>query len=107
MEQVNQPLDLVEQEAQRQEAAVRREVERKLKAEDLQWLMSGKRGRRIVWRLLEFSGAHRIAFAGDTNQTMFNLGQQNFGLALEAWIFEACPDMYGVMRSEHFKDTNG
>jgi hypothetical protein len=66
---------------------------------DFKWLMSNKRGRRIIWRLLEKTGVFRTSFTGD-NATFFNEGQRNIGLMLISDIHEYCPEMYLTMLKE-------
>lgn len=67
--------------------------------EDFQWLMKDKRGRRIVWSLLERTGVFRSSFTGNS-ETFFREGQRNVGLFLMAQIHEACPEQYAVMLQE-------
>lgn len=68
-------------------------------AEDFKWLMSDKRGRRIVWGLLDRTGLYRSSFTGNS-QTFFNEGQRNVGLQYMALIHEHCADKYNLMVSE-------
>ena len=49
---------------------------------DLTWLMDGKRGRRIVWRLLDSAGVFRLSFSPDALQMAFAEGCRNEGLRL-------------------------
>lgn len=68
-------------------------------ADDVKWLMSDKRGRRIVWGLLERTGMYRTSFTGNS-QTFFNEGQRNIGLAYMALINEHCAERYTTMVTE-------
>lgn len=68
-------------------------------AEDIQWLMSDARGRRLMWSWLEFCGVRRTAMTGNS-QTFFNLGVQNVGLMLEANIMEHAPEAWLQMANE-------
>ena len=43
-------------------------------ADDTAWLMSGKRGRRIVWRLLERAGVFHAVFTPDALGMAFTAG---------------------------------
>jgi len=63
------------------------------------WLMGNKRGRRIMWRLLEKTGVYRCSFTGNST-TFFNEGQRNVGLMLTAQIHEHAPDAYALMLKE-------
>ena len=68
--------------------------------EDLRWVMSDKRGRRVVWRLLEIAGIYRLSYTGD-DRTAFNEGQRNVGLKLLAEVNQHCPAEYMEMLKEH------
>lgn len=106
MSETFDPLDL---DAQDERASQQRELaELAVKGEigDLVWLMGNKRGRRIVWRLLDRAGVFRLSFAGEaTHQTAFNEGQRNEGLRLMALITEHAPDDYAAMLKD--RKANG
>jgi hypothetical protein len=92
-------------------AAGRKEKRRRLRElNDLRAVLGTAEGRRVLWRLLEFTGPRRTAYAfTDTNQTHFNLGQQNVGLHLQAEIIQASDDAYLLMTREarHEEEQNG
>lgn len=67
--------------------------------EDLVWLMSMPRGRRVVWRLLERTGLHRSSFTGNST-TFFNEGARNVGLQIQALVLEHCAEHYIEMLLE-------
>lgn len=73
-------------------------------AEDLRWLMSNKRGRRIVWRWLEKAGVYRSSFNHSGSVTSFNEGMRNIGLMLLSEIHECCPEHYLTMIMEQKND---
>lgn len=85
----------------RQLAALRQsdKSEEALKLDDFKWLMSSKRGRRIVWRLLEETGVYRTSMTGNST-TFFNEGQRNVGLKLMAMIHATATDAYVLMLNE-------
>lgn len=88
--------------AQEREETFRIECEREaqhLEIEDLKWLMSDKRGRRVVWRLLDKTGVYRSSFTGNST-TFFNEGARNVGLQLLLEINQFCPDRYAQMVTE-------
>jgi hypothetical protein len=93
------PTDLTANEEARRERARQLRTERYLASEDIKWLMGTKRGRRIVWRLLERTGVYRSSFTGD-NETFFREGERNVGLMLMAQINESCPESYTLMMKE-------
>lgn len=93
--------------AQEREAAHKASAEQQLRFEvnDLQWLMSNKRGRRVMWRLLEQSGVYRLSFdPNSASVTAFNEGQRNYGLRHLALLLEHCGADYAAMLQER---TNG
>jgi hypothetical protein len=72
---------------------------------DLVWLMSSKRGRRIVWRLLARARVFQLSHTGEALSTAFNEGQRNFGLRLTVQIISECPDLYSRMLTEHSENV--
>jgi hypothetical protein len=97
------PLDI---RAQEKAAADREEKQRllsDLEANDFKWLMSDKRGRRIVHGLLEKTGVYRSSFTGNS-ETFFREGARNVGLMLMAHIHENCPEKYTLMVQEQKND---
>ena len=80
--------------------------EDRIASDDLKWLMSSRRGRRIMWSLLERAGVWRLSFTTNAMQTAFNEGRRNEGLALIAAIHELCPERYVEMLQEQKKHDN-
>lgn len=93
------PFDIDAQQAQRESAELKARLADQLAIDDFKWLMSNKRGRRFVWRLLERTGVFRTSFTG-TSATYFNEGQRNVGLMLIAQVNDCCPDAYAQMLQE-------
>lgn len=73
-------------------------------AEDLKWLMSEVRGRRIAWRLLTRAGVFRLSYTGEPISTTFREGERNVGLRLLAEINTHCPELYALMAQERKND---
>lgn len=71
--------------------------------EDVKWLVSSPRGRRLVWWLLEKAGVSRTSFnsAGKSELMWFSEGQRNMGLMLQAQVLEHAPNAYMTMIDEH------
>lgn len=69
--------------------------------DDVKWLMSSKRGRRIVWRGLERAGVFRSVFNTNAMQFSFNEGNRNEGLVMLTLINAHAPDQYIEMLKEH------
>jgi hypothetical protein len=98
------PTDLRSQDKQRDDAQQRARLQAENEAEDFKWLMANKRGRRIIWRLLERTGVFRTSFRLN-NEMAFLEGQRNVGLILLDAIHAHCPDAYLTMLKEH--QSNG
>jgi hypothetical protein len=71
--------------------------------EDIKWLMSSKRGRRIVWRLVANAGVYRSTFNENPLTFAHQEGQRNGGLAVLAMVLRACPDLHNLMTLENAK----
>lgn len=93
---------LIDDETQEQSEALRLKTEnaRKTFVEDVKWLMSSPRGRRLVWWLLSKSGVNRTSFNNSGSVMAFNEGQRNIGLMLQAEVLDASPDAYMTMLTE-------
>ena len=94
------PLDLHGQERQREDAERQRKLDRDQEKADFAWLMSDKRGRRFMWRMLGVTGIYRSSFTGNS-ETFFKEGMRNVGLKLITDIHEYAPDAYVQMIEEH------
>lgn len=94
------PLDIdAKDELQRHREEIAK-AEHRLHVEDYKWLMSSKRGRRIVFRQLESAGVYRTSFNTNALQMSFNEGGRNQGLMLLAFITEHTPERYAEMIEE-------
>lgn len=69
-------------------------------AEDLKWLMADKRGRRVMWRLLESAGIYRASFTGEPLSSAHREGERNQGLKLMDLLLKHAPDRYIEMQKE-------
>lgn len=89
-------------------AREREDAERKLKARleveseeaDIKWLMGSRRGRRIIWRILERAGVFRLSFNTNAMQMAFAEGNKNEGIRTLAMIHSQCPELYPTMVKE-------
>jgi len=70
------PIDLKGQERAKAEREVREKIARENEEADLKWLMGSKRGRRVVWRLLDQSGVFRLSFNTNSMQMAFAEGNR-------------------------------
>ncbi len=93
------PSDLIALDKAQAESAAAQRLARSVEAEDFNWLMSSKQGRRVVWRMLEKAGVFRTTFRL-SNEMAFLEGMRNMGLILMADIHEICPEKYHIMVKE-------
>lgn len=99
------PLDIRDQERTKADAEQRNRLARDTEEADLKWLMGSKRGRRIVWRLLDRAGVFRLSFNTNAMQMAFAEGNKNEGLRTLAQIHALCPELYPVMVKEQVNDN--
>lgn len=97
------PLDIRAQEQAKEQRDARSKLDQQTEAEDFKWLMSNKRGRRIVWRLLEQAGVFQLSFNPNAMQMAFAEGRRSYGNRTLAQIHALCPEQYAVMLSEQTK----
>jgi len=98
---VDDPTDIAANDESRAERAKADKFQRLEGEGDVKWLMSSRRGRRIVWKMLERAGIYRTTFSTDPNVSAFQEGMRNAGLFLVAQIHASCPGSYVLMIEEH------
>ncbi|OGT24695.1 MAG: hypothetical protein A2342_10010 [Gallionellales bacterium RIFOXYB12_FULL_54_9] len=98
------PFDLSTQEDKRQTSDEKARNAQRVERDDIIWLMSGKRGRRVAHQLLTRAGLWRLSFSTNALQMAFNEGMRNEGLALTAKIMAHCPARYAEMLTENQND---
>ncbi len=74
-------------------------------AKDLLWLMSSRRGRRVVFRLMEKAGSFGISFSPDAALTAFREGQRNVMQPLMALFIAEASEQFASMLKEHQDDV--
>jgi hypothetical protein len=96
------PTDLDAQEQRRNEANEKSRFAQTVALDDYKWLMGGKRGRRIVWRLLSSTGVYRQSYTGNGSETFFREGSRSVGLQIveQLHAIEGGADLYALMRNE-------
>ena len=99
------PLDLRGQEQARDDAATRDRLAKATESDDFKWLMGSKRGRRIIWRLLDRAGVFRLSFNTNAMAMAFAEGNRNEGLRILQLIHSHCPELYPVMMKEQVNDN--
>jgi len=100
------PIDTRGQEQTRQELDERSQRAHLQEQDDLKWLMTDKRGRRIVWRWLERTGVWRLSFTADALAMAFNEGGRNQGLRLLDLLLTTAPKLYNTMMEESHDDRH-
>lgn len=95
--------DIIDDDAQAEAFKQRQDDARKTFVEDIRWLMSSPRGRRLVWWLLGKCGVNRTSFNNSGSVMAFNEGQRNIGLMLQAEVLESSPESYMTMLNEQRK----
>lgn len=80
--------------------AERERLAQEVEDSDIRWLMHSGKGRRIVWRLLDFAGVTRNCFDPNALRMAFLVGNQNCGNFFLAQIMRICPDDYILMLKE-------
>lgn len=102
----NDPTDIRSQERAQEEVSKRERLAKDTEESDTKWLVSSKRGRRIVWRMLDQAGVFRMSFNTNSMQMAFNEGNRNSGNRLLAMMNEANPDAFTLMLKEAKEKTN-
>ena len=96
----NDPTDLRGQERTRAEAERNERPARETEEGDIKWLVSSKRGRRIVWRMLEQAGVFRVSFNTNSMTMAFQEGNRNSGNRMLAMVTDISPDAFTLMLKE-------
>lgn len=94
------PFDTQDLERSKAQAQQRSQHDRDTEAGDVKWLMSSKRGRRVIWRHLDRAGVFRLSFNTNAMQMAFAEGNRNEGLRLLTQVHTLCPELYPVMVRE-------
>ena len=94
------PFDLAAEAKAKASAEARDAHAQQIEIDDVKWLMANKKGRRIVFRLLEQAGVFRLSFNTNALSMAFNEGARNGGLRLMHQVNTNCPDRYAQMLEE-------
>ncbi len=101
------PTDLDSQQRDARDARMRKTAELEVAAQDIRWLMESKRGRRILWRILETAGPFRSSFDANALRMAFNEGLRYAGNKLLTEVMTLCPEQYTVMVKENTDGNDG
>lgn len=94
------PLDIGSLEQAREKSGAKDKLTQQTEADDIKWLMSSKRGRRILWRQLERAGVYKLSFNTNSMSMAFAEGARNEGLRLITLIHRHCAELYPQMIKE-------
>jgi len=94
------PLDIKGQDKAKADKDALDRIVRESEESDVRWLMGNKRGRRILWRLLDQAGVFRSSFNTNALSMSFAEGNRNYGLRTLAMIHSLCPEHYATMIKE-------
>jgi hypothetical protein len=94
------PTDLEGQRTDREEKATRLRVSAEVEELDVKWLMGSKRGRRILWRLMEQASVFQATFDTNAMRMSFNEGKRFYGTRTLDLIHRTCPGLYADMLKE-------
>jgi len=100
------PTDVQAQEAARESQDRVRKLTKDTEEADFKWLMGSKRGRRIVWRLLEKAGVFRSVFNTNAMAMSFAEGHRNYGLHALNLIQALCPELLPALIKENADERN-
>lgn len=95
------PFDIPGQEADADDKAAKGKLAQETEEGDIKWLMSSKRGRRIVWRLLSQAGVFQPVFHPTAMVMAFQEGKRNYGLQTLTAVNTHCSDLYTTMMKEN------
>lgn len=94
------PTDMQAQGRERERMASERKLSADTERDDIRWLMKSRRGRRIMWRILEQSRVFQLSFNTNAMAMAFNEGNRNSGLHLLNVVHTHCPENYQTMVEE-------
>jgi hypothetical protein len=94
------PIDIREQQDEQDSAVRKAQLAAEQDAADFKWLMDSKRGRRLMWRLLEQAGVFKSSFDTSALRMAMLEGQRNYGLCWLNEIMASAPDKFQLMLTE-------
>lgn len=84
----------------RVDQAKRVQLDAEAERDELLWLMSDKRGRRFMWRLLERAGIYRSSFTGEALSSAMKEGMKQEGLHQMNLVTRHCLPRFIEMQQE-------
>jgi len=80
------------------------EYEQEREREELRYILDDPKGRRFLWRLLDYAGVYNSSFTGNSF-TFFNEGRRDVGLFVLDEVTDADPDAYLEMQRESLNEA--
>ena len=93
--------DTLTLEKKREDERARATMLLRQEADDIRWLMNGKRGRRILYVWLAEAGVWRSVFNTNAMTMAYAEGMRNWGLNLVNRIMGICPNQWALMIEEN------
>lgn len=94
------PLDTEAQDKARKDRNTRDKLAESNEVEDVKWLMGNKRGRRVLWRILDRGDVYRTSFNTNSMTMAFNEGAKAEGRRLLVLLQLHCPEQYQMLLKE-------
>jgi hypothetical protein len=94
-------MSVVTDKAQIKEAKKRDKFQRDTELDEVKWVLSSKKGRNYIWRLLGRCGIYTQSFHQNNSIMSFNEGRRAVGNEVLIDINEADPDGYFAMMREN------
>lgn len=80
-------------------------IQRMTQLDDMRWVLSNIKGRRVIWRFLALCRVFRESYVPkDANHTAFQEGKRDIGLRLLHEIQSANPKAYSQMEDEKLSE---
>jgi hypothetical protein len=94
------PTDLQSLERKQADSATQTRLSKDTEESDIKWLMGSRRGRRILWTLLDRCGTFGDPFSTNSMVMANRAGQQGVGRVYFAMIQALAPEQYPTMVRE-------
>ncbi len=98
------PYDLEGQELAEKKGAEERLSTKALWESDVRWLMGHKRGRRIVFKIMDEAKVFHSIFSPNALQMAHSAGEKDLAFRFLEVINDRCPDHYTLMMKERHED---
>jgi len=86
-------------------ASEKEQHRRRLELEDLSWVLSDRRGRRVIWRLMERFGAFGAVWDSNASAMGRKAAWQECGQYIKDEVMEARSEAFLQMLQEHSKEN--